>query len=177
MVSAVDVWQRDQRVAEGAGRAGRLRREHVEADANAALADRVFERRVIDDLRARGVDEVRPGLQRVEHRGVHQPPCLRVERKMHAEDIAPRREVHRRRGELHRDRLVRDLVPAGREPSAPDDHRHSERVSAPRDLLADVAVAEQADRAAVQPARLRVLLLVPAPRAKIGHVVRHAPVQ
>ena len=48
--------------------------------------------------------------------------------------------------------------------AAPDDDRHAERVRALRHLLADVAEPEQAERAAVQPARLRVLLLVPPAR-------------
>ena len=50
MVRAVDVRQRDDRIAEVAGRRRRLAGEDVEADADVALADRPFERRVVDDL-------------------------------------------------------------------------------------------------------------------------------
>ena len=114
--------------------------------------------------RARRVDEVRAGLQLVEDRRVHEPLRVGVEREMHAQDVAAFRDLGRRRGELHRDRLVGDLILAGREPPAPDDDRHAEGVGAPRHLLADVAVAEQAERAAVETARFRVLLLVPACR-------------
>ena len=69
------------------------------------------------------------------------------------------------------------LLLAGREAAAPDDDRHAERVRALRHLLADVAVAEQAERAAEQAARLRVLLLVPRAGAQLGDVVGDAAVE
>ena len=77
VMRAVDVLQRDDRIRELAGRGRRLRREHVEADANVALANRPRERRVVDDFAARGVDEVGARLQPVEHRGVDEPLRLR----------------------------------------------------------------------------------------------------
>ena len=177
MVRAVDVGQRDDRIAERAGGAGRLAREHVEADADAALPHRLLERSVIDHFRARRVDEVRAGLQHVEDRRVDDPFRAGVQRQVDAEDVTARGDLLRRCGELHRHRLVGDLIPAAGKPAAPHDDRHAEGVRAPRHFLADVAVAEQPDRPAVEAARLRVFLLVPGAGAQVGDVVGHAAIE
>jgi hypothetical protein len=64
-----------------------------------------------------------------------------------------------------------------REPAAPDEDRHAERLGAARHFLADAAEAEQTQRAAVQTLRLRVLLLVPLSRAQFRDVIRNTPVE
>ena len=46
-----------------------------------------------------------------------------------------------------------------------------------RYLLTDVAIAEQAQRPAEQPARFRVLLFVPRTRAQLRNVVRDAAIE
>src|SRR5205807_1434162 len=84
---AVEVDPRGDRVLELAGCVFRLVREDVEADADIALADRPFERGLIDDLRARGVDDNRSRLQPVEHRRADQAFRVGCERKMHAEHV------------------------------------------------------------------------------------------
>jgi hypothetical protein len=63
-----------------------------------------------------------------------------------------------------------------REAAAPGDDRHAERGRAPGHLLPDMAEAEQAEGAAVQPARLGVLLLVPLPLAQFDDVVGDAAI-
>ena len=63
------------------------------------------------------------------------------------------------------------------EPPAPHHRRHPERRRAARHLLPDAAKAKQPERAAIQAARLRVLLLVPAPGAQVGDVVRNPAVE
>ena len=61
VMGAVDVRQREQRVAEcRRGRSG-LAGEDVEPDADAALSRGARERVAVDDFRAGGVDEVRAG--------------------------------------------------------------------------------------------------------------------
>ena len=63
------------------------------------------------------------------------------------------------------------------EPARPDHEVASEGLGTARQLLGDAAEAEQPERRAVQPARLRVLLLVPASGPQVGDVVRDPPVE
>src|SRR3954468_2236754 len=174
---AVDVRQRRNRVGERAGGVLRLAGEHVEADTDVALADRLLQRSLIDDFGACGVDEIGTRLQLREHRRVHQAARLGVEREVNAQHVALLRDLLWRFRQRQRNRFVRDIVLASGEAAAPDDERHAEGVRAPSHLLPDVAVAEQPERAPVEPARFRILLLVPRPGAQIGDVVGHAAIE
>src|SRR3954468_1349895 len=174
---AVDVRQRRNRVGERAGGVLRLAGEHVEADTDVALADCLLQCSLIDDFGARGVDEIGTRLQLREHRRVHQAARLGVEREVNAQHVALLRHLLRRFRQRQRNRFVRDIVLAGGEAAAPDDGRHAEGVGAPGHLLPEVAGAEQPEEASVEPARFRILLLVPRAGPQIGDVVGHAAIE
>src|SRR5512138_101363 len=60
---------------------------------------------------------------------------------------------------------------------APHDDAHAERQGATCHLLADVAVAENAEGPPEEPSGFRVFLLVPSSRAQVADVVGDAPIQ
>ena len=74
-------------------------------------------------------------------------------------------------------RTARGRGPVVLEASSPDDEVAAERLGAARHLLGDVAEPEQPERRAVQAARLRVLLLVPAAGPQVRDVVRDPAVE
>ena len=121
-----------------------------------------------------------PGRRRSRIDAPDEVPGLRRQRKMHAEHVALRRHRfwRRRHGhvEVARQRRRRRRAVALK-PPAPHHRRHPERRRAPRHLLPDAAKAKQPERAAIQPARLRVLLLVPASGAQVGDVVGNSAVE
>ena len=167
------------RIGEVTGRGRRFVRVDVEGDAQAAIADRRFERALVDDLRARGVDEARAGLQPRQQRRVHQAPASPARAQGARSGRRTRRPPlpasRRRRRE---DRAAPPAATAPRGPRlpeskmpAPDHEVHPEGPRAQGHLVADAAEAQQAERPAVQPGRLRVLLLVPSAGAQVGHVV------
>src|SRR5258706_13928239 len=86
---------------------------------------------------------------------------------MDAENVASLRNIFRR---VQR-------VGISREAPAPCDDGHAERLRALGDFLPDAPVADDAERPAEQPLRLRVLLLVPRPRAQVDDVLRDAAVE
>ena len=190
---AVHVRQLQERIGELALRCRRFFREHVQGDTQVALLHRALERVVVDDLAARRVDEEGTGLHPGEHVGAHQLARAVVERQMHAQHVADLGDflravadlgegLHRiagRRPQAHQQRHVdRQARPVDLDADlAPDGDVHAKRLGATRHLLADVAEAEQAERAAVQAARLRVLLLVPVAGAQIRDVVGDAAVE
>ena len=193
VVRAVDAGQPDERVREFAGRHGRLLAVDIDGHAEALLPHRRLQGLVVHDLGAGGVHEAGARLHAIEDGGPDQPACPVVQREVHAQDVAVRRDglgrlvhrhrrflrVRRRRAEPHQLREVGGQAVAADLDAdlAPDGEVHAERLRPARHLLADAAEAEDAERAAVQALRLRELLLVPPPRPQLGHVVGDAPVE
>src|SRR5262249_44842253 len=124
----------------------RLLREHVEPGADALLA-RLEERGLIDNLAARGVDEVRARLHRREHARADALLGLGREREVHADGVGAgdARFGGRRRGDAERLGLARL-------PDRPADDLHAEAVGALDDFLPDRAAAEYGERAAAEAA-------------------------
>ena len=183
VMRAVDVRQRRRSAARTtpappAGSSGKT----SSADAEAARLHGVGQRRVVDELRPRGVDEERArpaGGSRIaaptKFRVSGVSARCRLSTSLCAGHLLRRRQ-HRRR----RDRAATPPAPPRRRARSAGSRRPPcmpNAVGAARHLLADAAEAEQAERAAVQPARLRVLLLVPAPGAQVGDVVGNAAVE
>ena len=81
-MSTVNLRQRDDRVGELAGRAGWLLREDVEADSQRPLSRDPFERRAVDDLAARGVENDGARAQPLQHFGADQPARGGAERQV-----------------------------------------------------------------------------------------------
>ena len=156
----------------------RLHREDVERDADVTGLDGPLECREVDDFAARGVDEVRTGLQRVEHGRTHEARGLRRQREMDAQHVGALGGFLRRPDGRFIGMGASSIRswPVTKTP-APDDDRHSERVRALRHLLADGAVAVLPERPPVEAARLRELFLVPHARAQFGDVVGDPPVE
>ena len=193
VVRAVDV----RKVHDGVGEiplwARRLLVVHIERDAEVALLHRHRERVVVHDLATRGVDEEGARLHPVEHVGVHELARPIAQADVHAQHVAFFGHALRRLADLREglDRVTgrgaeadeqrhvnREARPVHLHAHlAPDRQVHAEGLRAPRHLLADIPEAEQAERATVQAARLRVLLLVPLARAQIGDVVRDTAVE
>ena len=121
----------------------------------------------------------RPGVR--QQVGVDEAARLLRQREVNAEDVGTRDDARPRRSttsmpnSLPRPRRAAASSSLKRRLQTSD--RHAERARAPRDFLADVAEAEQAERLAQQAARLRELLLVPRARAQLGDVVGDAPVE
>src|SRR6185295_8631373 len=61
--------------------------------------------------------------------------------------------------------------------TAPDHDIHAEAGGAANHLLADAADTEKCEGAAVQPLRVRELLLVPSTSTQFGHVIRHTSIE
>ena len=89
----VHIRERDKGVVELAGRARRLRGEHVERRTDVPLANDLLERHVVHDFGARGVDEIRARLQPAEHRRVDHPAGLGGQREVDTEHIGARGRV------------------------------------------------------------------------------------
>ena len=174
-------------------RAGRLAGVHVDADPDALLLHRRGQRAVVHDVRPRGVDDVRAGLQPADHIRVDDVLRQRARRQVDAQHVAllgdlgrglrhadPLRDQRARaRTELQQQREVdRDGVVVHRHTHlAPDHQVHAEGHRPLRHLLADLPEAEEPERHPVQALRLRVLLLVPLAAQEIGHVVGDPPVE
>ena len=66
------------------------------------LADRFFQRHVVDHLAAGGVDEIRARPHPLEHRRIDDAPRAGIQREMDTEDVAALGDFLRRPGDLHR---------------------------------------------------------------------------
>ena len=143
---------------------------------------------MIDHLAARGVDQHRARLQLGEHGGIDQVLRVRAQCEMHAEDVGAPRRVTGRGNQLDRDLalgafdaelarvLLRQRTVLPVETPAPDDDVHPEPGGAADHLAADRPDPEQRQGRAVEPARLRVLLLVPDAGPQVRSVLRDTPI-
>ena len=126
-----------------------------------------------------------PGRRRPRRSAFDEPSGLGMERQVDAEDVGllgDRGRATARSRPATRPRVLEAEPPevgggVVGEASGPDDEVAAERLGAARQLLGDVAEPEQPERRAVQAARLRVLLLVPAAGPQVGDVVRDPPVE
>src|SRR5262249_44095992 len=140
------------------GAARRLTGEYVETRAYRTFDHRPLERRLIHNLRARRVDEVRPARHRLKKRPVDQVSCLVFERQMYAHDVRRLRHLERRRLHLDAEQLGTFLG----ERAAPADRAESKGARSRNHLLTDAAESDQSEGSTVKTSRLAVLFLVPA---------------
>ena len=115
-------------------------------------------------LAARGVDEHGAGLERGAAASASTKPRVSLrQRQVHADDVGARDDGFGIVDDLDAEVLTawRARVGVVGEAPAPDDDRHAEGARPARHFLPDVAEADQAERPAEQPLRLRELLLVP----------------
>ena len=173
VVGADDAGEGEDRRVDRAAAARGLLGEDVEPRAEAALLDGALEGGLVDDLGARRVQEERAVLHRGEDAVADETARRRCEREVHGERVGRGRDLGDRRlrhdAELGGERRV--------ERSAPRDDVHPERARPRDDLAPDRPRAEHAERAAVEPARLAVVLLVPAARAEVHRRVDDVTVE
>ena len=179
VVGAVDAGQLHDVIGERARGAGRFGGEHVETRTQALRDDGGGQRRLVHHFGPRGVDEVRAGLHVREQLAVDEAARVLRERQVHADHVGAGHGLGRRRHHGHVVRLghARRLGGVCGQAPRPHAHRHAERTSAGRHVLADVAEADEPERAAGESTRLRVFLLVPGTGAQVGDVVGDASVE
>jgi hypothetical protein len=131
-----DVRKLEQRAGVG------LLREHVDRCAcDLARSQRLDERFLVDELTACGVDDSHAVAHRRDRVSIDHTVRLRRQRQVERQEVRARERV------LPRGALDAELAePVGRDEGVVRDHLHSEPECAPRDLLADPAEAEDADR-------------------------------
>lgn len=101
MVRAVGAGRRAQRILERAGFPFGLTREHVGADANVTGLGELGQRVVVDDRRARGVDQDRAFFYLREQRARDQAARLLVERQVQADHVGGAEELLQRERSRH----------------------------------------------------------------------------
>ena len=192
VVRAVDAGQRRERASRSrrSRRPARSRRRRARR-AGRARDHRFGERRVIDQLAARGVDRrSRRFAASTAATRLTMPRVVGPEREVHAQHVAARRDLLGRRRQRQRQARRRRRDPSASSSSrlgAPCSRPSKRRLhsttgmpnAAARTITSrrDAAGAEHAERLAEQPARLRVLLLVPAAGAQLGDVVGNAAIE
>ena len=170
------------------GRGGRLGSNTSRPTRRPLVAHRFRQRRVIDHLAARGVEQDRAGLEPRQHRRPDELLRLRRHREVQRQHVAAGGELDERRRQGHAHvalalaephRVHSSAVSVSSRPSKRRLHRitgmskaRARRITSRR----DGAGAGDAERLAGQPARLGVELLVPGAGAQIGDVVGDAAI-